>query len=83
MDGARWASVTTLQQGNFHTLGHTGAEAGAANARQYELRSGPCVDAVLDDSVLVPGASPTTAAGPSTGPGPPTRRASPAPCPAG
>lgn len=53
--GARWASVTTLQQGNFHTLGHTGAEADAADALQYELRSGPCVDAVLDDSLLVSG----------------------------
>ncbi|KLU09298.1 GAF and ANTAR domain-containing protein [Kocuria sp. SM24M-10] len=55
VDGARWASVTVLQQGSFRTLGHTGPEAAAADALQYDLRSGPCVDAVLDESVLVSG----------------------------
>ncbi|WP_344124769.1 GAF and ANTAR domain-containing protein [Kocuria aegyptia] len=51
LPGVRWASITTLRQGRFRTLAATGEEARAADAIQYELGSGPCVDAVLEDSV--------------------------------
>lgn len=51
LPGARWASITTLRQGTFHTLAATGAEAREADAIQYRLGSGPCVEAVLEDSV--------------------------------
>lgn len=51
LPGARWASITTLRQGRFRTLAATGEQAQAADALQYELGSGPCVDSVLEDSV--------------------------------
>lgn len=51
LTGARWASITTLRQGTFHTLAATGDEAREADAIQYRLGSGPCVEAVLEDSV--------------------------------
>lgn len=53
--GARWASVTTLRRGTFRPLAHTAPQACDADALQYKLRSGPCVDAVLDDSVQLSG----------------------------
>lgn len=51
LPGARWASITTLRQGRFRTLATTGEPARAADALQYELGAGPCVDSVLEDSV--------------------------------
>ena len=51
LPGARWASITTLRQGRFRTLAATGETACAADALQYELGGGPCVDTVLEDSV--------------------------------
>ncbi|GAA1751650.1 GAF and ANTAR domain-containing protein [Kocuria aegyptia] len=51
LPGVRWASITTLRQGRFRTLAATGEAARAADALQYELGSGPCVDSVLEDSV--------------------------------
>lgn len=53
--GARWASVTTLRQGSFRTLAATAPQARDADALQYGLGSGPCVDAALDESMLVSG----------------------------
>ncbi|MEX5265019.1 MULTISPECIES: GAF domain-containing protein [Kocuria] len=51
LPGVRWASITTLRQGKFRTLATTGETACAADALQYELGGGPCVDTVLEDSV--------------------------------
>jgi hypothetical protein len=51
LPGVRWASITTLRQGRFRTLATTGDTARAADALQYELGGGPCVDTVLEDSV--------------------------------
>ena len=53
--GARWASVTVLRDGRFRTEAATHGEALRADALQYELGSGPCVDAVLDDTVYLTG----------------------------
>jgi hypothetical protein len=53
--GARWASVSLLRAGRFTTPAATGDVAERADALQYELGSGPCVDAALDDSVYVTG----------------------------
>jgi hypothetical protein len=55
LPGARWASITTLRHGTFRTLAATGEQARAADALQYELGSGPCVDSVLEDSVHLSG----------------------------
>jgi hypothetical protein len=52
--GARWASMTVLRGDQFFTMAATGDEARQADAVQYELRSGPCVDAVIDDAVYAP-----------------------------
>lgn len=53
--GATCASVTVLRGGRFHTEGATSEVAERADRLQYELESGPCVDAVLDDNVYVTG----------------------------
>lgn len=53
--GARWASVTALRHGIFRSLASTAPQARAADALQYGLGSGPCVDAVLDGRVRVSG----------------------------
>ena len=54
MSGARWASVTTLRYGEFRTVAATDEVARLADAVQYELGSGPCVDAIVDDAVYRP-----------------------------
>lgn len=53
--GARWASVSMLGQGRFSTVASTADQAERADLLQYEIGSGPCVDAVLDDSVYLTG----------------------------
>ncbi len=53
--GARWASVSVLRADQFTTAASTGEEATRADILQYEIGSGPCVDAVLEDSVYVTG----------------------------
>lgn len=53
--GARWASVTMLRNGCFTTPASTDEAATRADLLQYEIGSGPCVDAVLDDSLYVTG----------------------------
>lgn len=52
---ARWASLTVYQGKQFHTEATTDAGATQADALQYALGFGPCVDAVRDDSVYVSG----------------------------
>lgn len=53
--GARWASVSMLRGGRFTTSASTGEQALRADLLQYEIGSGPCVDAVLENSVYVTG----------------------------
>jgi hypothetical protein len=48
---ATWASVTVLRGGHFATEAATHDEARRADALQYEIGSGPCVDAVLNESI--------------------------------
>lgn len=52
--GARWASLTVLRGDHFQTLAASSEIARRADQVQYELRSGPCVDAILDDTVYAP-----------------------------
>src|SRR6478736_9832761 len=52
---ARWASLTVLRARKFRTEAATDRGATAADVLQYEMGFGPCVDAVLEDSVYVSG----------------------------
>lgn len=52
---ASWASVTMLRAGRFSTEAATDEAAAHADLLQYQIGSGPCVDAVLEDSVYVTG----------------------------
>ena len=52
---ASWASVTMLRGGCFTTSASTDEAAVRADRLQYDIGSGPCVDAVLDDSLYVTG----------------------------
>ena len=52
---ARWASLTVLQGKRFRTEASTDDRATRADVLQYDLGFGPCVDAVLVDSVYVSG----------------------------
>ena len=49
------ASITVLRGGRFRSEASTGPIAPRADALQYEIGSGPCIDAVLDDNVYVTG----------------------------
>ena len=53
--GTRWASVSHLRNGRFTTPAATDEPASRADTLQYEIGSGPCVDAALEDSVYVTG----------------------------
>jgi hypothetical protein len=46
------ASITRRRSGSFETVGSTDDAATRADALQYELGSGPCVDAVEKESVF-------------------------------
>jgi hypothetical protein len=52
--GARWASVSLGCKGRFWTAASTGSTAIRADSVQYELGSGPCVDAMVDQVVYHP-----------------------------
>ena len=51
---ARAASITELHAGSFRTLAATDDAARDGDALQYALGSGPCVDAVVEQSVFAP-----------------------------
>ena len=51
---AEFASVTLLQRGSFRSVAPTDERARKCDELQYELGSGPCVDAVLEDAVYCP-----------------------------
>lgn len=52
--GAEAASITTLRNGKFLTVASTDDRATRGDEVQYELGSGPCVDAILDRSLYRP-----------------------------
>jgi hypothetical protein len=52
---AESVSLTVLERGHFDTRAATDELARAADALQYQLGRGPCVDAVLDDTATVSG----------------------------
>jgi hypothetical protein len=49
--GVEQASISEGREGRFRTLASTGDAALRADKIQYELGYGPCVDAILDDTV--------------------------------
>lgn len=51
---ARTASITTVEHGRFVTVAATDDRARHADAIQYELGSGPCVDAIVDRALYQP-----------------------------
>lgn len=53
--GARSASITMLRGGRFTTAAATDEHAVRADILQYEMESGPCVNAVLEDSINLTG----------------------------
>ena len=53
--GARWVSVSMVRSGRFTTAASTADEAVRADVLQYDMGSGPCVDAVLSESLYVTG----------------------------
>jgi hypothetical protein len=52
--GAESASVTTLRAGRFRTESATDDLARRCDALQYELGSGPCLDAIVDGTLYHP-----------------------------
>lgn len=52
--GAGWASITTHDGSSWVTSASTGEAAVAADAVQYEMGTGPCVDAIVDRTIYNP-----------------------------
>jgi hypothetical protein len=52
--GARAASITTFEHGRFTTVAATDDRARRADTIQYELGSGPCLDAIVEQSIYHP-----------------------------
>ncbi|GAA2467193.1 GAF and ANTAR domain-containing protein [Terrabacter carboxydivorans] len=52
--GARCASITSYEHGRFRTVASTDDLARRADAIQYALGSGPCLDAIVDDALYRP-----------------------------
>lgn len=50
--GSEWASISQGHKGTFITVASTDPGAVAVDKIQYELRSGPCVDAILQETVF-------------------------------
>ena len=51
---ARWASITTVHGTEFRTSASTDETALRADKIQYEMGTGPCLDAIVDDTVYNP-----------------------------
>ena len=79
--GAKWASITSLHRNTFSTLVSTAETARLADAIQYAVGSGPCLDAIVDDAIYRPVTSAATRGGRSTGGGSPPSSAFEAWCP--
>lgn len=54
VSAAAGASITTLEDGRFVTAGATDDVVRRADAIQYELGSGPCLDAILEEALYQP-----------------------------
>jgi hypothetical protein len=54
IDRAEWASVTRFADGEFTTVALTDEKAREADAIQYAVGSGPCLDAIIQDAVYRP-----------------------------
>ncbi len=52
LPGAEGSDITILKGGKFRTLAPTSELAVRVDAIQYELRSGPCVDAILEKTIF-------------------------------
>lgn len=52
--GAVAASITTFERGRFITVSSTDERALRADLIQYELGSGPCVDAIVNQTIYAP-----------------------------
>ncbi|KRF48728.1 hypothetical protein ASH01_03370 [Terrabacter sp. Soil811] len=52
--GARWASITSYEHDRFRTVAATDDIARQADAIQYAVGSGPCLDAIVDDTLYRP-----------------------------
>ena len=50
--GAEYAGLTTYRDGKLETVEPTDPIVNQVDAIQYELRTGPCVDAVLEDAIF-------------------------------
>lgn len=50
--GVEWASITEGVNGRFSTVAETDKRARLADEIQYELGTGPCVDAILNDTTF-------------------------------
>jgi hypothetical protein len=65
---AEYASISLGRDGQFWTVAATDGAARAADAVQYSLGRGPCVDAALDDTVYRTGDIPSDPRWPGFGP---------------
>jgi hypothetical protein len=50
--GVEQASISERRSGEFRTVSSTGDIATAGDLIQYQIRTGPCVDALVEDTVL-------------------------------
>ncbi len=50
--GAEWASITRGRNGSFQTVAATDPAAARVDGIQYELGTGPCVDAIAQQTVF-------------------------------
>lgn len=55
IDRAEWASITRFADGAFSTVALTDEKACEADAIQYAVGSGPCLDAIIQDAIYRPG----------------------------
>jgi hypothetical protein len=53
--GASAASITVLREGKFRTVAASNERARQADHLQYQIGSGPCVDAILERTLYDPG----------------------------
>lgn len=51
---AAGASITTMRWGRFRTAAYSSEQAAQADALQYRLHSGPCIDAILENTHFHP-----------------------------
>ncbi|MCW2545611.1 MAG: hypothetical protein JWN96_71 [Mycobacterium sp.] len=52
--GAEWASITQYRAPSFQTVASTDPRASQADKIQYALGSGPCLDAIVEDTIFRP-----------------------------